>query len=139
MEQQKQTVRYSFQFVDEQLTEVQTKLLNAESNLSSFKASGQIMTIDAHTEEIMDYLSTLEAEKLQADLLLSNYKNKAEAMKKELQSSGYFDQSFLEPSGEFEGRFTIFHFDESPFRFGDAKAGAFTETYRKPSRCDKPE
>ncbi len=30
MEQQKQTVRYSFQFVDEQLTEVQTKLLDAE-------------------------------------------------------------------------------------------------------------
>ncbi len=103
MEQQKQTVQYSFQFVDEQLAEVQTKLLNAESNLSSFKGSGQIMTIDSHTEDIMDYLSTLEAEKLQADLLLSNYKDKADAMKEELKSSGYFDQSFLEPSGEFEG------------------------------------
>jgi len=104
MELQKQTVRYSFQFVDEQLTEVQTKLLNAESNLSSFKVSGQIMTIDASTQELMNYLSTLEAEKLQTDLLISNYKIKAEAMRKELQESGYFDQSFLEPepSGEYQ-------------------------------------
>lgn len=104
MEQQKQTVRYSFHFVDEQLTEIQSKLLDAEHNLSNFKGSGQIMTIDSQTEEIMDYLSTLEAEKLQAELLLSNYKDKAEEMRKELQSSGYFDPSLLEPSVESQGR-----------------------------------
>ena len=103
MEQQKQTVRYSFQFVDEQLTKVQKKLIDAESNLSSFKASGQIMTIDAHTTEIMSYLSTLESEKLQADLLLSNYKNKAAAIRKELELSGFIDQSFFEPTGEVGG------------------------------------
>jgi len=100
IEQQKQTIRYSFQFVDEQLTEVQTKLLDAESNLSGFKSSGQIMTIDANSRELINYLSTLEAEKLTTDLLLSDYKNKFAAMKKELQESGYFDQSFLEPGGE---------------------------------------
>jgi capsular exopolysaccharide synthesis family protein len=103
MEQQKQTSSYSVQLVDEQLTEVQAKLLNAESNLSKFKASGQIMTIDNHTSELMGYLSTLESVKLETDLLLSNYKDKAEAMRNEIQASGYFDQSFLEPSGEFEG------------------------------------
>jgi capsular exopolysaccharide synthesis family protein len=102
IEQQKQTIRYSFKFVDEQLTEVQTKLLNAESNLSSFKSSGQIMTIDANSRELINYLSTLEAEKLGTDLLLSDYKNKVEAMKNELQESEYFDQSFLEPEGQFE-------------------------------------
>ena len=96
MEQQKQTVRYSFKFVDQQLTEIQSKLLDAENKLSDFKASGHIMTIDAQTAGVMDKLSTLEAEKLQAELLLANYKDKAEAMKKELESSGYFDQSFLE-------------------------------------------
>ena len=103
MEQQKQTVRYSFHFVDEQLTEVQKKLLDAESNLSNFKGSGKIMSIDQNTQELLNYLSTLEAERLQTDLLLSNYKDKAEEMRKELESSGYFDQSFLEPSGEFQG------------------------------------
>ncbi len=100
MEQQKQTVRYSFHFVDEQLTEVQKKLLDAETNLSNFKGSGQIMSIDQNTQEILNYQSTLEAEKLQTDLLLSNYKDKVEAMTKELESSGYFDQSFLQPSSE---------------------------------------
>ena len=103
MEQQKQTVRYSFHFVDEQLTEVQKKLLDAESNLSNFKGSGQIMSIDQNTQELLNYQSTLEAERLQTDLLLSNYKDKAEAMRKELESSGYFDQTFLEPSGESAG------------------------------------
>ena len=103
MEQQKQTVRYSFRFVDEQLTEVQKKLLDAESNLSDFKGRGKIMDIDQNTQELLNYQSTLEAERLQTDLLLSNYKDKAEAMRKELKSSGYFDQTFLEPSGESSG------------------------------------
>ena len=103
MEQQKQTVRYSFHFVDEQLTEVQKKLIDAESNLSNFKGSGKIMSIDQNTQEVLNYLSTLEAERLNTDLLLSNYKDKEEAMMKELESSGYFDQTFLEPSGEFQG------------------------------------
>jgi capsular exopolysaccharide synthesis family protein len=103
MEQQKQMIRYSFHFVDEQLTQVQRKLLDAENNLSNFKASGEIMSIDSQTQEVLNYISTLEAEELQADLLLSNYKDKAEAMKKELEASGYFDQSFLELSGENQG------------------------------------
>ena len=103
MEQQKQTVRYSFQFVDEQLTEVQKKLVDSESNLSNFKGRGKIMSIDQNTQELLNYQSTLEAERLQTDLLLSNYKDKAGAMKKELESSGYFDQTFLEPSGESAG------------------------------------
>lgn len=107
MEQQKQTVRYSFHFVDEQLTEVQKKLLDAESNLSNFKGSGKIMSIDQNTQELLNYQSTLEAERLQTDLLLSNYKDKAREIRKELESSGFIDQSFLEPSGESSG--------ESPF------------------------
>ncbi len=101
MDQQKQMVRYSFNFVDEQLTEIQKKLLNAEVNLSNFKGSGQIMNIDLHTQEVLSYQSTLEAEKLQTEILLSDYKEKAGAIKTELESSGYFDQSFLEPSGDF--------------------------------------
>jgi capsular exopolysaccharide synthesis family protein len=103
MEQQKQTVRYSFHFVDQQLTEVQKKLIDAESNLSNFKGSGQIMSIDQNTQELLNYQSTLEAERLQTDLLLANYKDKAEAMRTQLESSGYFDQTFLEPSGESAG------------------------------------
>jgi capsular exopolysaccharide synthesis family protein len=100
MEQQKQKVSYSFHFVDDQLTEVQKKLLIAERNLSDFKGTGQIMNIDKNTQELLNYQSTLEAERLQTDLLLSNYKDKSEAMLNELKASGYFDQSFLQPLGE---------------------------------------
>lgn len=97
MEQQKQMVRYSFHFVDEQLTQVQKKLLDAENNLSNFKGSQQIMNIDQNTQELLNYQSTLEAEKLQNDLLLSDYKSKEAALSNELKSSGYFDQGFLQP------------------------------------------
>lgn len=107
IEQQKQTIRYSFKFVDEQLDEIRTKLVEAENNLSSFKASGQIISVDESSRELVTYLSSLEAEKLSTDLLLSDYKNKAEDLKKQLELSGYFDQSFIESSG---GRS-----DNSPF------------------------
>ncbi|MDY0081691.1 MAG: polysaccharide biosynthesis tyrosine autokinase [Ignavibacteriaceae bacterium] len=100
MEQQKQMVRYSFHFVDQQLSEVEKKLLDAENNLSSFKGSQQIMSIDQNTQELLNYQSTLEAENLQTDLLLSDYRNKEAALKNELESSGYYDQGLLTPSPE---------------------------------------
>jgi len=101
-EQENQIARYSFQSVDEQLIEIEKKLLDAENNLSNFKASGQIMTIPAHTEELIAYMSTLEAEKLQTDILVSDYRSKLKALKIELQGSEYFDQAFLEPTGNFQ-------------------------------------
>lgn len=96
MEHQKQMVRYSFHFVDEQLTQVQKKLLDAENNLSSFKGSQQIMNIDQNTQELLNYQSTLEAEKLQNDLILLDYKNKEAALSNELKSSGYFDHGLIQ-------------------------------------------
>lgn len=100
MEQQKQMVRYSFHFVDEQLSEVQKKLLDAENDLSNFKGSEQIMSIDQNTLELLNYQSTLEAEELQTELLLLDYRNKEAALRKELETSGYFDQGFLQLSTE---------------------------------------
>jgi capsular exopolysaccharide synthesis family protein len=99
IEQQKQTIRYSFNFVDEQLGKMQSKLREAEDNLSNFKASGQITTIDANSQEVIKFLSSLEAEKMNTGLQLTEYINKLEDMKNEMQSSGYFDQSFLSPDG----------------------------------------
>ena len=97
IEQQKQTIKYSFDFVDKQLEEMQEKLKEAEKNLSDFKASGQIMTIDASSTELVRYMSDLEAAKMQTELQLTDYKNKLDDMKKQLQSGGYFDQSLLTP------------------------------------------
>jgi tyrosine-protein kinase Etk/Wzc len=58
------------------------------------------MNIDQNTQELLNYQSTLEAERLQTDLLLSDYKNKEASLGKELESSGYFDQGLLESSSQ---------------------------------------
>lgn len=100
IDQQKQTIKYSFKFVDEQLGEIKTKLSEAENNLSNFKSSGKIISVDESSKELVKYLSSLEAEKLNTDLQLSDYKNKAEELKDEIKTSGYFDQSFLESKNE---------------------------------------
>jgi capsular exopolysaccharide synthesis family protein len=99
IDQQKQTIRYSFKFVDQQLDEIREKLRDAENNLSNFKSSGQIISIDETSKELISYLSTLEAEKLKTDLQLTDYKNKLTDLKNELASSGYFDQSGLDLKG----------------------------------------
>lgn len=99
MFQKKEAIRYSFESVDKQLNDVQEKLKESESDLSNFKAGGQIMTIDASSQELVGFLSSLEAEKLQTDLQLSDYKNRSVDLEKELKKSGYFDQTGLGPQG----------------------------------------
>lgn len=95
--QKKDAIRYSYAFVDKQLNEVQDKLRQSESQLSSFKASGQIMSIDASSQELVGFLSNLEAEKNATDMQLSDYKNRAAELEKELKKNGYFDQTGLGP------------------------------------------
>lgn len=102
MEQKRQTIRYSYNTVDKQLLEVQDKLREAEEVLSAFKASGQIMTIDASAQNLIGYLSRLEAEKVNVDLQLSDYKNKVADLQNQLSKTGYFDQSYLNPQGQNE-------------------------------------
>ena len=97
IEQQKQTLRYSFKFVDEQLKEMKDKLAEAEDNLSNFKSSGQITTIDQSSRELVQFLSKLEAEKVNTDLLMADYQNKIAEIQNEMNISGYVDQSFLSP------------------------------------------
>ena len=97
--QQKQTIRYSFKFVDEQLVQMKNKLNEAEDNLSKFKSSGQITTIDQSSQDLIRFLSQLETEKVNTDLQLADYKNKVEDMKKEMRTQGFVDQNLLSPSG----------------------------------------
>ncbi|MCU0343262.1 MAG: polysaccharide biosynthesis tyrosine autokinase [Ignavibacterium sp.] len=99
LNQKKDLIRYSFNFVDKQLNEIQGDLKKSEDQLSSFKASGQIMTIDASSQELVRSLSSLEAEKNATDMQLSDYKNRAAELEKELKKSGYFDQTGLGPQG----------------------------------------
>lgn len=102
MDQKKQTIRYSYNTVDKQLLEVQEKLQEAEKILSDFKSSGQIMSIDASSQELVGFLSRLEAEKVSTDLMLTDYKNKVADLQDQLNQKGFFDQSYLNPRGEGE-------------------------------------
>jgi capsular exopolysaccharide synthesis family protein len=97
IEQQKQTIRYSFKFVDDQLVEMKDKLAEAEDEFSKFKASGQITTIYQRSNELVQFLSKLEAEKVNTDLLMADYQNKVAEIQNEMNISGYVDQSFLSP------------------------------------------
>jgi tyrosine-protein kinase Etk/Wzc len=97
--QQKQTIRYSFDFVDKNLEDIKTKLEDAERNLTEYKSASQIMDIEGSSEDLIRFISNLEAEKMNAELQLADYQNKYSGMNDELQSKGFFDQTFLTPQG----------------------------------------
>lgn len=97
LEQKRQTIRYSYNFIDEQLENISTKLKNAETELHEFKSTHQLISIDESSREAIQFLSNLEAEKVKTDLELAEYRNKFKAMKKELEEKGFFDQTYLTP------------------------------------------
>jgi tyrosine-protein kinase Etk/Wzc len=99
IDQQKQTIRYSFDFVDKNLEDIKTNLEEAEKNLTQYKSATQIMNIDGSSEDLIRFISNLEAEKLNAELQLADYQNKHSGMNDELQNKGFFDQTFLGPQG----------------------------------------
>lgn len=96
--QQKQTIRYSFDFVDQNLEDIKKKLEDAEKSLTEYKSAHQIMDIEGSSQDLIRFLSSLEAEKLNNELQLTDYKNKYDQMSGELSKNGFFDQTFLSPS-----------------------------------------
>jgi len=103
----RQTINSSFNFVNDQLSDIGKKLETAEKELSQFKSDNQIVTIGQSSKISIDFISNLETEKNKTDLELTEYQNKVVEMEKELKKKGYVDQTFLTPSRG-DGR-------ESPF------------------------
>ncbi|MEJ2636733.1 MAG: polysaccharide biosynthesis tyrosine autokinase [Calditrichia bacterium] len=97
LSQKQQTIHYSFNFVDNQLQDISAKLRKAENDLSEFKSTHKITTIDENSKDIVEFLSSLETEKVKTDLELSEYENKVAAMKEEHRKEGFFDQTYLTP------------------------------------------
>lgn len=97
LEQKRQTIRYSYNFIDEQIEGISAKLKNAETELHEFKSKNQIVSIDESSKEAIQFLSNLNAEKVKTDLELAEYQNKLDAMKRELEEKGFFDQTYLTP------------------------------------------
>ena len=108
-EHQRDNIQSSFSFIDKQLKDVSQKLQTAEDKMSAYKAKSGITRIDRSSEDMVRFLSNLEAEKINNDLQLSEYEKKQNEMMKEYKSKGFFDQTYLSPDETNQG--------SSPFSF----------------------
>jgi capsular exopolysaccharide synthesis family protein len=97
LEQKRQTIHYSYSFVNSQLKDIEKKLQEVESELGQFKSDNQIVIIEESSKDIIEFSSNLENEKLKVELELVESKNKLANMRKELGNKGYFDQTYLTP------------------------------------------
>ena len=97
-EQQRENIQSSFVLIDTQLNEVSKKLKLAEDNLSAYQAVNGITKLNRSSDEIVSSLSSLESEKINTDLKLSEYEEKKAQMSKEYSNKGYFDQTYLSPN-----------------------------------------
>ena len=97
-EQQRQNIQLSFLLIDNQLNEISKKLRKAEDDLSNYQSANRITKIDRSSDEMVRFLSSLEAERINTDLKLSEYEEKQGQMYKEYSNKGYFDQTYLSPS-----------------------------------------
>ncbi len=98
IEQQKENIRHSFKFVDNQLQEISKKLEEAQKHLTDFKAKNKILSIDESSKKLIEFLSNLESEKLKTEIDLAAYENKINDMQKEMKAKGYIDQTYLTPN-----------------------------------------
>ena len=100
IEQKRETIRYSSNFVDNQLEEISANLKDADEKLSTFRGENQLTDVDASTREALEFMSNMEAEKIQTELQLAEYQSKLGNLKQQLDQNGFFDQTYLTPSAE---------------------------------------
>ncbi|MEM7070055.1 MAG: GumC family protein, partial [Pseudomonadota bacterium] len=108
LEHKRETIRYSSNFVDAQLEEIKENLKVAEEALSEFRGENQLTDVDASTRDALEFLSTLEAEKIRTDLELSENRSKLENLRAQLSNSSFFDQTYLTPNTESNSSYTPF-------------------------------
>ncbi len=94
-EQQRQSIQNSYSSIDSQLTETSRKLKEAENELSAYQSQTGLTNLDKNSSNLIDFLSNLEAEKVNNDLMLSQYREKEKQMADIYGQQGYFDQSYL--------------------------------------------
>ena len=97
LEQKRQTVHNSFEFIDNQLQGVSDTLKKSEQVLSNFKSEQKIAIMDESSKDLINALSELESEKIKTDLELAEYQNKLKEFGREVTERGFFDQTSLSP------------------------------------------
>ena len=100
IEQKRETIRYSSNFVDNQLEEISANLKQADQELSDFRGQNQLTDVDESTRDALEFLSEMEAEKIQTDLQLAEYQTRLDNLKEQLTENGYFDQTYLTPTSD---------------------------------------
>ncbi|MGE5457417.1 MAG: GumC family protein, partial [Methanococcaceae archaeon] len=76
---------------------IHVKLKDAEDELTNYKAANHIMDLEGSSEDLVRFLSNIEAEKMNTDLELTQYQNKISKLNTEFKEKGFFDQTFLSP------------------------------------------
>jgi capsular exopolysaccharide synthesis family protein len=102
-EQQRLLIHESYASIDTQLNESSQKLKDAENKLSDYQSSTGISNLDKNSNDLVSFLSNLEAEKIQNDLKLGEYLGKENQLLKVSEKKGYFDESYLAPSETYTG------------------------------------
>ncbi len=95
--QNKDNIKYSFEFIDERLNDVSKNLDAAEDSLSKFKRAEKIANITEQSKSIIQFLSNLESEKLKNDLELGIYNIRINNISNQMKKEGYVDQTYLTP------------------------------------------
>ncbi len=97
-DQQRQNAQSSYASIDSQLTEMSKKLKSSEDKLSDYQAKNGIANINQSSDEMVRFLSNLEAEKISNDLTLGEYQAKENQILNLYEKGGYFDQTYLSPN-----------------------------------------
>lgn len=104
LEQKRENIHYSFSFVDDQLSTIEQKLQQAELDLSAFKSRNRLTILDESSRDLINTLSSFEAEEVRTELDLAEYQNKLKDFKKEVERRGFFDQTYLTPTNNNDTR-----------------------------------
>jgi tyrosine-protein kinase Etk/Wzc len=93
----RKNIQESFKSVDKQLADMAKQLKDAEDKVSAYKTSSGITDLDKGSQDLVSFLSTLQAQKINNDLELKEYESKVNQIQNDYKSKGYFDQTFLAP------------------------------------------
>ncbi len=106
--QKQQIIRDSYSLVEDQLEKVSENLKKEEQSLSNFMSENEIVGLTESSREILTLMSSIEAEKIDTELQLSENTARYAALKQQLTEKGYFDQTYLGPNNRAENQNTPF-------------------------------
>ena len=94
----RRNIQESFKSVDKQLTDMAKQLKDAEDKVSAYKTRTGITDLDKGSQDLVNFLSGLQAQKISNDLELNQYESKVAQIQNDYKSKGYFDQTYLAPN-----------------------------------------